>query len=200
MPHPTSRSGRGRSSRKIASDGAAFSANVYSETNRDNVSVMAAGVAFWTFLSIFPGMSALISIYGLVADPAVIAVQVVQPGRRSAAVDTRAALRPADPADQRAAAGSRSRAVRQSAVGLVVLDVRHRHADAGAHRRLRGARYARHLRLLCAIGGSDDRHWRIRIAEPVAGRGRAGRASNGCLFRRAGATRSGWCAGQSSPY
>ena len=37
---------------------------------------MAAGVAFWTFLSIFPGMSALISIYGLVADPEIIATQV----------------------------------------------------------------------------------------------------------------------------
>ena len=46
------------------------------ETNRDSVSVMAAGVAFWTFLSIFPAMSALISIYGLVSDPAVIATQV----------------------------------------------------------------------------------------------------------------------------
>jgi membrane protein len=51
-------------------------ANVYNETNRDNVSVMAAGVAFWTFLSIFPGLSALISIYGLIADPTVIAIQV----------------------------------------------------------------------------------------------------------------------------
>jgi len=50
--------------------------NVYNETNRDNISVMAAGVAFWTFLSIFPGMSALISIYGLIADPAIIATQV----------------------------------------------------------------------------------------------------------------------------
>jgi membrane protein len=50
--------------------------NVYNETSRDNVSVMAAGVAFWTFLSIFPAMSALISIYGLVSDPAVIATQV----------------------------------------------------------------------------------------------------------------------------
>jgi membrane protein len=47
--------------------------NVYNETNRDSVSVMAAGVAFWTFLSVFPAMSALISIYGLVSDPAVIA-------------------------------------------------------------------------------------------------------------------------------
>jgi membrane protein len=51
-------------------------ANVYNEINRDNVSVMAAGVAFWTFLSIFPAMSALISIYGLVSDPAIIAAQV----------------------------------------------------------------------------------------------------------------------------
>jgi len=47
--------------------------HIYHETNRDSVSVMAAGVAFWTFLSIFPAMSALISIYGLVSDPAVIA-------------------------------------------------------------------------------------------------------------------------------
>src|SRR3954454_14046965 len=47
--------------------------HVYNETNRDSVSVMAAGVAFWTFLSIFPAMSALISIYGLVSAPAVIA-------------------------------------------------------------------------------------------------------------------------------
>src|SRR5581483_3445673 len=50
--------------------------NVYDESNGDNVSVMAAGVAFWTFLSIFPAMSALISIYGLVSDPAIIARQV----------------------------------------------------------------------------------------------------------------------------
>ncbi|MGE0257458.1 MAG: YihY/virulence factor BrkB family protein [Alphaproteobacteria bacterium] len=50
--------------------------NVYNETNRDNVSVMAAGVAFWTFLSVFPAMSALISIYGLISDPAIIATQV----------------------------------------------------------------------------------------------------------------------------
>src|SRR5712691_1421494 len=38
--------------------------------------IMAAGVAFYGLLSIFPGMSALISIYGLVADPAVIERQV----------------------------------------------------------------------------------------------------------------------------
>ena len=37
---------------------------------------MAAGVAFWVFLSIFPAMSALISTFGLVSDPAVIGRQV----------------------------------------------------------------------------------------------------------------------------
>ena len=67
VPSATRQTRRPR--RKTGCDGAAFSLNVYSETNRDNVSVMAAGVAFWTFLSIFPGLSALISIYGLIADP-----------------------------------------------------------------------------------------------------------------------------------
>src|SRR5579884_4540455 len=51
-------------------------ANTWNELDRDFISVMAAGVAFYSFLSIFPGMSALISLYGLVADPAVIARQV----------------------------------------------------------------------------------------------------------------------------
>jgi membrane protein len=42
------------------------------ELDRDHVSIMAAGVAFYALLSIFPGMSALISLYGLVADPVAI--------------------------------------------------------------------------------------------------------------------------------
>ncbi len=37
---------------------------------------MAAGVAFYSFLAIFPAMSALISLYGLAADPAAIERQV----------------------------------------------------------------------------------------------------------------------------
>jgi membrane protein len=37
---------------------------------------MAAGVAFYALLSIFPGMSALISLYGLVSDPATIEHQL----------------------------------------------------------------------------------------------------------------------------
>jgi len=51
-------------------------ANVWNEIERDHLSVMAAGVAFWGFLSLFPAMSALISIYGLVSDPVVIGEQV----------------------------------------------------------------------------------------------------------------------------
>lgn len=49
---------------------------VWAEIDRDHIPIMAAGVAFYTLLSIFPGMSALISIYGLVADPAIIERQV----------------------------------------------------------------------------------------------------------------------------
>src|SRR5213078_2488888 len=41
----------------------------WAELDRDHVSIMAAGVAFYALLSIFPGMSALISLYGLVSDP-----------------------------------------------------------------------------------------------------------------------------------
>ena len=51
-------------------------ANVWTEQSRDHISVMAAGVAFYGLLSIFPAMSVLISIYGLIADPIVIEQQV----------------------------------------------------------------------------------------------------------------------------
>src|SRR5436305_6765489 len=50
--------------------------NFWAELDRDHVSIMAAGVAFYALLSIFPGMSALISIYGLLADPAIIERQL----------------------------------------------------------------------------------------------------------------------------
>lgn len=53
-------------------------ANVWNEMDRDHVSVMAAGVAFYSFLSIFPAMSAVISVFGLVADPAIIERQLAQ--------------------------------------------------------------------------------------------------------------------------
>ena len=43
---------------------------VLSESSRDNLSVVAAGCAFYALFAIFPALSALISLYGLVADPA----------------------------------------------------------------------------------------------------------------------------------
>jgi membrane protein len=39
---------------------------------RDNISIMAAGAAYYSMLSIFPAMSALVLTYGLVADPVAI--------------------------------------------------------------------------------------------------------------------------------
>lgn len=43
---------------------------VKGQINEDNLSVIAAGVSFYAFLSIFPALAALVSIYALVTDPA----------------------------------------------------------------------------------------------------------------------------------
>ena len=48
---------------------------VWSESNRDNLSVVAAGCAFFALAAIFPALSALISVYGLTADPATVEQQ-----------------------------------------------------------------------------------------------------------------------------
>jgi membrane protein len=46
------------------------------EAKRDEVSLLAAGVAFYALLALVPALAALVSIYGLVADPADIDRQV----------------------------------------------------------------------------------------------------------------------------
>jgi membrane protein len=43
------------------------------EMNRDNLSLIAAGVAFYTLFGMVPGLAALVSLYGLIADPADVA-------------------------------------------------------------------------------------------------------------------------------
>jgi membrane protein len=43
---------------------------------RDNISIMAAGAAYYSMLSIFPAMSALVLTYGLIADPVTIAYHI----------------------------------------------------------------------------------------------------------------------------
>lgn len=50
----------------------------WSEAKADQVPLLAAGVAFYAFLSLFPALMALVLIYGLVADPAQIAHQANQ--------------------------------------------------------------------------------------------------------------------------
>jgi membrane protein len=46
------------------------------EVKQDDVSMVAGGVAYYGFLAMFPALAALISIYGLLADPAQISQQV----------------------------------------------------------------------------------------------------------------------------
>ena len=48
----------------------------FAEGSKDNVSMLGAGVAFFGFLAIFPALIALVSLYGLVADPAEAAATV----------------------------------------------------------------------------------------------------------------------------
>ena len=48
----------------------------WAEAKVDQVPLMGAGVAFFAFLALFPGIIALVTLYGLFADPGVIAQQV----------------------------------------------------------------------------------------------------------------------------
>ncbi len=48
----------------------------WAEAKADQVPLLAAGVAFYAFLALFPAMVAVVIIYGFVADPATIATQV----------------------------------------------------------------------------------------------------------------------------
>src|SRR4051812_18079773 len=48
----------------------------WAENKADNMPIIGGGVAFFAFLSIFPALIALISIYGLVASPDTVAQQV----------------------------------------------------------------------------------------------------------------------------
>ncbi|MCW2533449.1 MAG: ribonuclease [Blastococcus sp.] len=50
----------------------------WAEHKADNMPIIAAGVAFFGFLAIFPALIAIISIYGLVASPQTVSRQVEQ--------------------------------------------------------------------------------------------------------------------------
>lgn len=49
---------------------------VKDEAKRDNLTLIAAGVAFYAFFALFPTLFAIVAIYGLVADPAHVGSQV----------------------------------------------------------------------------------------------------------------------------
>lgn len=51
---------------------------VFREISKDNVAIVAAGVAFFTMLAIFPLITACLSIWGFFADPAVVQEQLLE--------------------------------------------------------------------------------------------------------------------------
>lgn len=51
---------------------------VKQEISDDNISMIAAGVAFYGILAIFPALGALVSLYGLIANPADVEQQMMQ--------------------------------------------------------------------------------------------------------------------------
>ena len=53
---------------------------VWSQMGEDNISIVAAGVAFYAMLAIFPALGAALSIYGLIADPADVSQQLASLG------------------------------------------------------------------------------------------------------------------------
>ena len=48
-------------------------ARVWDDVGRLNLSLVAAGVAYYALFSLFPALAALVSVYGLVADPSAVA-------------------------------------------------------------------------------------------------------------------------------
>src|SRR3712207_3881881 len=51
-------------------------ARVRHEARQDNVPLLSAGVAFYALIALVPGLVALVSVYGLVADPGDVERQV----------------------------------------------------------------------------------------------------------------------------
>jgi len=49
---------------------------VQTESGRDNVGLVAAGIAFYGMLAVFPAIALLITVYGLIADPQTVERQV----------------------------------------------------------------------------------------------------------------------------
>jgi membrane protein len=54
-----------------------IAANIWWRIERDNLTLIAAGVAFYAMTAIFPAIAASISIYGLLANPSEVQRQLI---------------------------------------------------------------------------------------------------------------------------
>jgi hypothetical protein len=54
----------------------ALLAATWSRMSKDSLSILAAGIAFQTFFSLFPTLTAVVSLYGLVADKGMVERQI----------------------------------------------------------------------------------------------------------------------------
>ena len=79
-PHELHQRGRGRNAEEPTQVPARGWLDVLARTKQqiteDNLSIAAAGVAFYGFVAVVPALAALVAIYGLISDPANVAAQV----------------------------------------------------------------------------------------------------------------------------
>ena len=79
-PHDARQSGRGRNADKptdVPKQGwRDVLARTKQQINEDNLSVVAAGVAFYAFVAVVPAIVVLVALYGLIADPTTVTDQV----------------------------------------------------------------------------------------------------------------------------
>ena len=81
MPHADPRGRDAREPQQIPRRGwKEILSRSWAELGNDNVSIVAAGVAFYALLAIFPALGAALAIYGYVADPADVGRQLASLG------------------------------------------------------------------------------------------------------------------------
>lgn len=79
-PQDAHEQGRGRNAEKpteVPKEGwLDILARTKQQVGEDNLSIVAAGVGFYAFVAVVPSLAALVSIYGLVADPSAVGEQI----------------------------------------------------------------------------------------------------------------------------
>jgi membrane protein len=69
-----------------------IASNIWKAISADNISLLAAGVAFYTLLALFPALAFIVAMFGLVADPAqirqeLLSLKDILPAEAWAAID-----------------------------------------------------------------------------------------------------------------